>query len=158
MSDNICRYCGRSKFVDGACVSCGASEKDSQSSASQWERCEPFSYNGFVIWTLADYSRDLFRYQFWLGHDLIGEVPISRDLINDMQSQYGDFVDFTPIIWSLFLLMSGDEKEYILKVSERNKQIKPAKFRITLIREDDDQFQCGIRRADFEIAKAMAYQ
>ena len=119
----ICDYCGQSSD-ETLCPSCGSRSFDSKP-VSQIVRGEPFRYNGYVVWWLADWAYDTTEYLFYLGDRLVERFTISREVLR-MFVPEGQSV--MPFIWDLFLVAQGEEE--VLRVVEQN-TIKPVVFKIT---------------------------
>ena len=86
----ICSYCGREwKQENECCVHCGAQNK-----LAKLNRYDPFFYDGYIVYCVSDYSRDLFSWVFYKGITLVGRVDMnSREL-----SQYPPAEDIMPKI------------------------------------------------------------
>lgn len=133
----ICDYCGAERGEDGTCPGCQASGTDSQP-ASQIVKGEPFHYNGYVIWWLADWAYDTAEYLFYLGDRLVERFTISREVLRMFVPEYESAM---PFIWDLFLLAQGEEE--VLQVVEQN-AVKPATFKMTLMPTPKEEYALGL--------------
>jgi hypothetical protein len=90
---------------------------------------EPFHYNGYVVWWLADPMRDEAEYLFYLGDRLVERFTVTREALRTFVPESCDAM---PFIWELFLVAQG-KKEKIVHVPEQN-AIESAVFEITIKR------------------------
>ena len=84
----ICSYCGREwKQENGRCAYCGAQNK-----LAKLNKYDPFFYDGYIVYCVRDYSRDLFSWIYYKGITLVGRVDMdSREL-----AQYPPAEDIMP--------------------------------------------------------------
>jgi hypothetical protein len=119
-----CQYCGTEKQSGKICDKCGAPLPERN---SDFDKSEPFFYNGYICYTLRDFGSDVIEVQFWLGRDLIERIAVSRDVV---KFHVPEFESFMPFFWDLFLVAHG-EKE-VLEYQEKNKKY-PARFEVRRI-------------------------
>lgn len=125
-----CAYCGSDNPSTGKeCARCGA--KLPETVGATW-KSEPFFYNGYIVYFLRDYARDLKEVQFWLGRDLIQRFVFSHmtweEFINRIVG--GEFNDPMPYLFDMLKLAEG-EKEVLEYQAKNNKE--PARFEIRYI-------------------------
>lgn len=118
-----CKYCGTSQDKSAKCIRCGAPAAEEHKE----RKSEPFFYNGYIVYILEDFSRDLISCQFWLGMTLIETIPMSRDVMREFCPQGCDYMD---IFWKLFEVAQG--KEECANIAGMNRGV-PAKFEVRLI-------------------------
>ncbi len=115
-----CKYCGTSQDKSAKCIRCGAPAAEE----NKERKSEPFFYNGYIVYFIKDFARDLLKYQFWLGVTLVETIQIPIDLLRELVP-YG--YDEMPVIWKLFEMAQG--KDEVLKYQTMNKEL-PAMFEV----------------------------
>ena len=75
-----CSYCGR-QWHEGneCCDSCGAPSK-----TAKIERLEPFFCDGYIVYALRDWSRDVYEFVFYKGITFMGKVVFTWMEIKQM--------------------------------------------------------------------------
>lgn len=117
-----CEYCGTENLSEGDCPKCG-----SQIKKPDFEKSEPFFYNGYICYTLKDLMTDTLEVQFWLGRELIERISFSRQFLEEfIPSHY----EAMPFVWELFLLAKGEQE--VVTYQEQNSKY-PATFEIRRI-------------------------
>ena len=118
-----CDYCGQATD-EVRCPGCQSENFDSKP-VNQIVRGEPFHFNGYVVWWLADAWLDSAEYLFYLGDRLVERFTISREVLNMFVPENCPAM---PFIWDIFMVAQSEEE--VLRVVEQN-TIKPATFEIT---------------------------
>lgn len=131
-----CDYCEMATN-ETQCPGCGSRNFDNKP-VNQITRGEPFHYNGYVVWWLADAWLDTAEYLFYLGDRLVERFTVSRDVLNMFVPENCTAM---PFIWDIFLVAQGEEE--VLRVVEQN-TIKPATFRITLEPSTEEKWASGL--------------
>jgi hypothetical protein len=130
-----CSYCSSNHFENGKCQSCGAPNSAVEIEASRdiWKG-EPFAYNGFIVWPIVrgwegigGRSRE---YHFYLGDRLVEIVEFSDEIWRELFVRDSAAIQTNPmkLVWELFLVACGDEKEYIQEVAHYNGSVRPARL------------------------------
>ena len=71
-----CEYCGEQVKKETRCRGCGAT-----ATLPDWERSEPFEYNGFVVYALKNYAMDAIEFCFYRGRYLEHKVIVLMEEI-----------------------------------------------------------------------------
>lgn len=118
-----CDYCGTQQDKADYCKSCGA--KLPEKKGNDVQRYDPFFYNGYIVYTLKNWSTDSVEVQFWLGYEMIERFAVTQDFLRSVVPEYCDPM---PFFWELFLVACGEQECYEWK--EKNTKY-PATFVIT---------------------------
>ena len=87
----LCIYCQQENGT------CGA--KEYEEPLPKFARPMQFAYNGFIVWPLVNYAEDTREFVFYKGHDVIGEVKVTRQLLIQ---EVAEGEDYMPFIWEHF--------------------------------------------------------
>ena len=68
-----CEFCKTERQNGEYCDKCGAKLPERKTFDQYW-KSEPFYYNGYIVYEIRDFSRDLYEVQFWLGMELIERI------------------------------------------------------------------------------------
>lgn len=117
-----CNYCGTENLSEGTCPKCGASI-----TKPDFQKSEPFFYNGYICYSLRYLERDTREVQFWLGNQLVERIEFTLEFMKEFIKEWEDAM---PFIWELFLLARGEQE--VVKYQEMN-SIYPATFEIRRI-------------------------
>jgi predicted amidophosphoribosyltransferase len=73
VNNKECSYCGRAwEEHDGACAHCGAPVK-----LNGIAKYDPYFYEGYIVYSIRDWSRRTFQFIFYQGATLKGNIHIS---------------------------------------------------------------------------------
>ena len=101
-----CEYCGTDD-QKLTCKKCGAPIPEVNKDL--W-KSEPFFYNGYICYSLRNYSSDMLEVQFWLGRELIEIIKISQ---REYHSIVPECVDGMYLFWTLFLVARGEKEVFV---------------------------------------------
>lgn len=117
-----CIYCQTTSWGDN-CPHCGAPKYEVYKEKPRFERMDPFGFNGYVIWPIKDWARDIYQIHFYLGDRLVDIIEFTRGALAEIEQG----IDPMYRIWDLFLLSQGEEE--VIRIKEQNK-IQPCMFEI----------------------------
>lgn len=141
----ICQYCGE-RVTSNVCVGCGSTDLGD---IPEERICkgDPFFYNGYIVWRIADFYQDQATYLFYLGDRLVETITLSRDILDQFVPRHCTAM---PFIWDLFELAQG-EKE-VLRVVEQNTSRGPAEFEIRSVLSEREKWVGSLTQRDIEDA------
>ena len=88
-----CEYCDREVQVNKYCRGCGW-----KAEPPEWERAEPFEYEGYIVWPLRHWLGDMIEFCFYRGRHLEGKHMVSREVIM-CRPEYNEGADVFPEIF-----------------------------------------------------------
>lgn len=141
----VCQYCGQ-ESKNGHCVNCG-STNFGDTPKERICKGQPFYYNGYVVWWLADILTFKVTYLFYLGDRLVENITLSRDILDRFVPKHCDPMSF---VWSLFELAQG--KEEVLQIVEQNTSRMPAHFEIRYSPSKHEKWIGSLTQRDVEEA------
>ena len=150
VTKRTCPYCG----VDSAegislCGECGAPLEDN--SLRDYDKGEPFFFNGYIVYSLFDYVIRNYEFVFYLGTTLIERIVLSEDVIRKFVPLGQTYM---PMIWDLFLVTQKKKGNTILSETygEFREDGKLCRFKVELIQTPEDKYWASLNWSDFREA------
>ena len=137
-----CDYCGTLNENILNCSGCAAPLSDKSTPEHTSERCEPFSYNGYIAWPERDLMRNIFTVHFYLGDLLVESISVSHEVLMQFVPEACEYM---PFFYDLLKVAQGEEE--VFRIKEQNVP-RPKMFEIRCVPSPQEEYARGLSMTD----------